>query len=316
MTNPMAGPAISFQNVVRAFGDIVALRSLDLEVEAGTVAVLLGPNGAGKTTTVRVATGSLLADSGHVEILGLDPTKDGNEIRRMTGVVPPKPAFYERLSGRENLEFAAQLWELGTSPPIEEAAARFGINHALDQEVGGYSTGMRTRLALSRALLHEPTLLLLDEPTAGLDPESARAVLDLITELAGQGRTIVMCTHLLHEAEGIADQVVLMNEGHAWAAGPPDHLVEQYWTDTRVHLDAENREVLARLDDCAGVLSAEMNGAVTIELDDLARLPDLVAFLVESGARLTRVEPVQPTLEQLYFEMQRHRRGDHQESLR
>lgn len=310
MSTSMAGPAITFENVVRAFGNIVALRQLDLEVQVGTVAVLLGPNGAGKTTTVRVATGALLADSGRVRILGRDPAAQGKEIRRLTGVVPPKPAFYERLTGRENLEFAAQLWELGTSPPIEESAARFGINHALEQEVGGYSTGMRTRLALSRALLHEPELLLLDEPTAGLDPESARAVLDLITELAGQGRTIVMCTHLLHEAEGIADQVVLMNEGHAWVAGPPDHLVEKFWRGTRVHLDAENREVLSRVEDFVGVLDTEPNGIVTVELDTLERLPDLVQFLVDSGARLTRVEPIQPTLEQLYFEMQRHRRNE------
>ena len=314
MTNAMAGPAITFHNVGRAFGSIVALHDLNLEVGSGTVAVLLGPNGAGKTTTVRVATGSLLADTGEVRILGLDPGRDGNEIRRLTGVVPPKPSFYERLTGRENLEFAAQLWELGASPPIEASAARFGINDALDQEVGGYSTGMRTRLALSRALLHEPSVLLLDEPTAGLDPESARAVLDLITELAGQGRTIVMCTHLLHEAEGIADQVILMNEGHAWAAGPPDHLVDQYWRDTRVHLDAEDRTVLNRVEDFMGVVETEYNGAVTIELDDLARLPDLIQHLVDAGARLTRVEPVQPTLEQLYFEMQRHRRIERNET--
>lgn len=306
----MPEPAITFTRVGRRFGAIQAVQDLDLSIHSGAVAVLLGPNGAGKTTTVRLATGALLADQGTITVLGMDPRVDGNAIRRVSGVVPPKAAFYDRLSGRENLRFAAELWELGDAAPIDEAADRFGIGHALEQEVGGYSTGMRTRLALARAILHDPTILLLDEPTAGLDPESARAVLDLIRDMAGQGRTIVMCTHLLHEAEGIADQVVLMNEGHAWVAGHPDHLAEQYWRDNRVHFDAEDRSVLAELSELAGVESAIFNGHVTVELDSLDRLPDIVAHLVGRGARLTRVEPVQPTLEQLYFEMQRHRRRE------
>ena len=304
----MPDPAIAFTRVGRRFGSIDAVRDLDLSIPAGSVAVLLGPNGAGKTTTVRLATGALVADSGTIRVLNMDPRVDGKQIRRITGVVPPKASFYDRLTGRENLEFAAKLWELGSQAPIDAAAERFGIGHALAQEVGGYSTGMRTRLALARAILHDPTVLLLDEPTAGLDPESARAVLDLITDMADSGRTIVMCTHLLHEAEGIADQVVLMHEGHAWVAGHPDRLAEQYWRDTRVHFDAEDRAALDVLSRLEGVVSARLNGHVTAELDDLNRLPDIVARLVADGARLTRVEPVQPTLEQLYFEMQRHRR--------
>jgi ABC-2 type transport system ATP-binding protein len=310
----MPDPAITFTRVGRRFGAIEAVRDLDLSIAAGSVAVLLGPNGAGKTTTVRLATGALQADSGTIKVLDLDPRVDGNDIRRLTGVVPPKAAFYDRLTGQENLEFAAKLWELGPKAPIAEAAERFGISAALDQEVGGYSTGMRTRLSLARAILHDPRVLLLDEPTAGLDPESARAVLDLIRDMAGRGRTIVMCTHLLHEAEGIADQVVLMNEGHAWVAGHPDHLVEQYWRDTRVHFDAEDRTALEILPDLDGVVAAGFNGHVTAELDNLDRLADIVEKLVGSGARLTRVEPIQPTLEELYFEMQRYRRGERTET--
>ncbi len=310
----MPDPAITFTRVHRRFGEIEAVRDLDLSIATGSVAVLLGPNGAGKTTTVRLATGALQANSGTIKILGMDPRVDGNSIRRLSGIVPPKAAFYDRLTGQENLEFAAKLWELGSAAPISEAAERFGIGHALEQEVGGYSTGMRTRLALARAILHDPTILLLDEPTAGLDPESARAVLDLIRDMAGSGRTILMCTHLLHEAEGIADQVVLMNEGHAWVAGHPDHLADQYWRDNRVHFDAEDRTALAVLPNLDGVVAASFNGHVTAELDDLGRLPDIVEDLVGRGARLTRVEPVQPTLEELYFEMQRYRRGEREEA--
>jgi len=306
------GAAIEFHEVTKTFGEIRALSKLDLTVPAGSVTVLLGPNGAGKTTTVRLTTGALQADTGEVRVLGLDPadTEGGRAIRARCGVVPPKPAFYDQLTGRENLAFAATIFDADPAA-ISGAAARFGIDHALDQPVGGYSTGMRTRLALARSVVHDPEVLLLDEPTAGLDPESSRAVLDLIQELAGRGRTIVMCTHLLHEAEGIADQVVLMDGGTARAAGPPTELARRYMPDPVVVFDAENRTVLDLLAGLDGVRSVHRNGSFEAVLEDLSRLPDLVASLVAAGARLTRVEPVTPTLEQLYFSMQRaHQAGN------
>jgi ABC-2 type transport system ATP-binding protein len=301
--------AISFTSVTKSFGAVRALSDLDFSAPVGTVTVLLGPNGAGKTTTVRLTTGAMAPDRGNIDVLGLDPLADGDEVRRRCGVVPPKPAFYDELTGFDNLLFAASVFE-ASEGRVVEAASRFGIDHALSLEVAGYSTGMRTRLALARAVIHNPEVLLLDEPTAGLDPESARAVLDLIRELAGRGHTIVLCTHLLHEAEGIADQVVLMDEGHVRATGHPADLAGRYMADPIVVFDAEDRSVLHLLEDRQGVLSTSWNGSVEVTMEDLGDLPDLVTELVEAGARLTRVEPVTPTLEQLYFEMQRlHREG-------
>ena len=214
---------------------------------------------------------------------------------------------YDQLSGWDNLRFAARIFG-STEASALDAAERFSIQDALLQEVGGYSTGMRTRLALARAVIHDPEVLLLDEPTAGLDPESSRNVLELIRELAGRGRTIVLCTHLLHEAEGIADHLILMNNGHAQAAGAPQDLASTYLSDPVVLLDAENREALRSLDREDGVVSVSWNGSVQVTLDDLNRLPDLVARLVNDGARITRVEPIGATLEELYFEMQRTHR--------
>lgn len=308
MTSPMSD-AIRFLSVSKAFGEVRALSDLDFVAPSGSITVLLGPNGAGKTTTVRLATGSMQPDFGDIRVLGLVPMDDGREVRARVGVVPPKPAFYEQLTGWENLQFAATIFE-ASERAARDAAERFDIAHALDQEVGGYSTGMRTRLALARAVIHDPEVLLLDEPTAGLDPESSRAVLELISELAGKGRTIVMCTHLLHEAEGIADQVVLMDKGTTRAAGHPRDLARRYMADPVVIFDAENREVLATLEGRAGVIRMRRNGHVEVALDDLHRLPDLIAELVAGGARLTRVEPKQPTLEDLYFEMQRRHREE------
>jgi ABC-2 type transport system ATP-binding protein len=295
---------IHLGGVSRSFGEIRAVDNLTFEVPRGSVTVLLGPNGAGKTTTVRLITGSLPADAGTISVLGLDPRVDGDQLRRISGVVPPKPALYDRLSGRDNLEYAAQIWD-APSDAIDAAAARFGIGDALHLSVGGYSTGMRTRLALARAVLHDPEILLLDEPTAGLDPESARAVLDLIRELAGSGRTVIMATHLLHEAEGIADQVVLMGAGQARAAGHPAELAARYMKDPVVIIDAENREHLKGLADRDGVVSASWNGALHVTLESIEILPELVASLVGDGVRITRIQPLAATLEYLYFEMQR-----------
>lgn len=302
-------PAISFSSVHKTFGDVHALDDVEFETPTGSVTVLLGPNGAGKTTTVRLTTGAMVADSGDVRVLGLNPLEDGDEVRSRVGVVPPKPAFYEQLTGWENLQFAATIFE-GSEQSAREAADRFGIDHALNQEVGGYSTGMRTRLALARAVIHDPEVLMLDEPTAGLDPESARAVLELIAELADRGRTIVMCTHLLHEAEGIADQVVLLENGHVRAHGDPTELARAYMPDPIVIIEAEDPASLLFLPQLDGVISVRDDGATFVTVDSSDRIPDIVIEMVKRGVRPIRVEPLTPTLEDLYFEMQRAHRDE------
>jgi ABC-2 type transport system ATP-binding protein len=299
--------AVSFSSVHKTFGKVTALDDVEFAAPTGAVTVLLGPNGAGKTTTVRLTTGALLPDSGRIEVLGLSPVEEGDEVRRRVGVVPPKPAFYDQLTGWENLQFAATIFE-SDEVSARSAAERFGIDHALAQEVGGYSTGMRTRLALARAVIHDPEVLMLDEPTAGLDPESSRAVLDLIKEMAGRGRTIIMCTHLLHEAEGVADQVVLMDEGSVRTSGNPRELATRYMANPVVIIDAEDRSTLTGLEALDGVLSTRFENGLHVTIDSIGRVPDIVVELVKRGIRPTRVEPLNPTLEDLYFEMQRAHR--------
>ena len=185
-------PTVLLQDVGKAFSGNDALRGLSLQVPKGDITVLLGPNGAGKTTAIRIVTGALPADRGLVQTFGVDPTIDGEQVRRRCGVVSAKPALYDRLPGWDNLEYSASLYGVtgDVKAKIRAAAARFDIEHALDQYVGGYSTGMKTRLALARSVLHEPDLLLLDEPTSGLDPESSHAVLNLIREMTADGTTV------------------------------------------------------------------------------------------------------------------------------
>ena len=302
----MPDSVVSLRNVSRSFGEVVALDTFDLEVPAGTIAMLLGPNGAGKTTAVRLITGAMPADTGTLRIFGVDPVTDGESVRQRCGVVPARPALYDRLSGYQNLRYAALLWDVDdVEGAVTTAADRFAISDALGQRVGGYSTGMKARLALARATLHEPDLLLLDEPTAGLDPESARSVLGVIGDMARDGRTVLMCTHLLLEAEGLADHVVVMDHGHTLVAGAPDDLVRRLWTTVTVALDAEDRTQLDQVAKMPGVRSYErLNGAV-VGLDNAERVPEIVAALVAAGVRLTRVEPRTPTLEELYFAVRR-----------
>jgi ABC-2 type transport system ATP-binding protein len=299
----MTEPVVELQSVRRAFKGVVALEDVSFAVQAGTITVLLGPNGAGKTTAARVITGSLRCDGGSVMTFGVDPAgPHGGDVRRRCGVVAAKPALYDRLTGRDNLVYAARLYRLGPGAPIEPSAARFGIVDALDLRVGGYSTGMKTRLALARAVLHDPELLLLDEPTSGLDPESSHAVLALIDQMAEGGKTVVMCTHLLLEAEGLADQVVMLESGRNLLSGPPDDLVRRIWPRPTVVFDAEERTMLDRLASLPAVTGYTRDGgAAVVTVDDLAVVPDLVEALAASGARLTKVTPHEPTLEELYF---------------
>lgn len=306
-------PVVSLDRVERTFGDQTALAGLSFTVPARSITVLLGPNGAGKTTCTRVITGALGPDAGAVRVFGLDPAADGPEVRRRIGIVSAKPALYDRLSGLDNLRYAAELYGLGrreqAARRIGDAAERFGIAGALDQQVGGYSTGMKTRLALARSVLHEPELVLYDEPTSGLDPESSYAVLELIREMTDQGNTVVMCTHLLLEAEGLADQVVMLQDGRSLVQGPPDELVRRYWPERTVLIDAEDRTAICELAAEPGVHDVRLDGAdagpATVVVDDLARIPDLVHALARAGARVTRVEAERHSLEDLYFAVRR-----------
>jgi ABC-type multidrug transport system ATPase subunit len=308
---PRPDAVVALDDVHRRFGNTPALAGLTFSVPKESITVLLGPNGAGKTTCTRVVTGALGPDAGSVRVFGLDPTVDGEEVRRRCGIVSAKPALYDRLSGWDNLAYAAELYGLGRGDAararIAEASDRFGITGALDAQVGGYSTGMKTRLALARSVLHEPDLLLYDEPTSGLDPESSYAVLELIREMTADGRTVIMCTHLLLEAEGLADQVVMLQDGHALISGTPDTLVRQYWPDDTVEVDVEDRAQLRLLAEVPGVLSVTggEDGPATVAVDGLDRIPDLVDTLTRVGARVTRVAAVRHSLEDLYFAVRR-----------
>ena len=305
-------PAVSLRGIHKSFNDTPALVDLDVEAPDGRITVLLGPNGAGKTTAIRIVTGAMSPEKGTVRTLGLDPDVDGEDVRHACGVVSAKPALYDRLSGTDNLRYAAELHGVDKhiiDDRIRAAAGRFGIEHALHSQVGGYSTGMKTRLALARSVLHEPRLLLFDEPTSGLDPESAQAVLQLIRDMTSDGRTVVMCTHHLVEAEGLADHVVVLDNGTDLVSGRPGDLIKTFWPDDSVEIAVEGNPPLDDLTVLDGVLRVEPSKRGSrVVLEHPGVTPDVVEALVRAGHRIRMVDPHHPTLEGLYFAVRRSAR--------
>ncbi|MEM7271714.1 MAG: ABC transporter ATP-binding protein [Actinomycetota bacterium] len=300
--------------VDKSFGTVQALRGLQIDIPRSKITVLLGPNGAGKTTAIRMITGALGPDRGEVRVFGVDPSgPEGDDVRRRCGVVSAKPSLYDRLDGTDNLRYAAELYGLGRGPSVErtirDAAARFGIDHALDQQVGGYSTGMKTRLALARSILHDPDLLLLDEPTSGLDPESAQAVLAMVREMTAGDRTVLMCTHLLSEAEGLADEVVIIEAGTTLMWGAPEILGRRYWPRPEVTIQTPPNADLDWLVEHPSVVTGVIGtGRAELQLTAEAAVGDVVAAVVARRIPILAVVPNRPTLEDLYFAVRAEQR--------
>ena len=225
MTTPAAPLVVS--SLMRRYGDFTAVDRLDLEVRAGEILGFLGPNGAGKTTTLRVCSGLLRPDSGTVAIAGFPLADSPLEARARMGFVPDRPFLYDRLSGREFLDFVAALYDVPEAVArgrAEGLLARLGLTAVADDPVEGYSLGMRQKLSVAAALLHDPPLLLLDEPLQGLDPQGARTLKDLLRERAERGLGVLVSTHLLEVAERLCDRVVILQRGRKLAEGTLDEL--------------------------------------------------------------------------------------------
>ena len=302
-------PIIVVDGLSRRFGDVVAIDRLTLDVYAGEVFGVLGHNGAGKTTTVRLLNGVLAPDGGRARVLGSDPLGDGPALRRRTGILTETPSLDERLTGRDNLEIYAELYSVPqdrVSSRVQYLLETFELAHRADEKVGTYSKGMKQRLALARALLHQPEILFLDEPTAGLDPVAARRVHDLITRLSQEEhRTVLLCTHNLAEAQKLCARVAVLEHGRLVALGTPAELARKLGPSQSLEIEVAPGSVPAAL----GVIqahqdsatAAEENGTLTIQGPDREAIPDLVASLVNAGVRVYRVAPREPSLEDVYF---------------
>ena len=308
----MTPAVIKTESLTRCFGAITAVDQLTLTIQQGEVFGFLGPNGAGKTSTVRLLNGVLTATSGRAVVLGMDVQAQGSAIRRRTGVLTESPSLYERLTGRENLLTFGALYDIPEhelATRVSEAMEFFGLKDRADEKAGGYSKGMKQRLAVARALLHRPELLFLDEPTASLDPAAARSVTDLIEVLSHQeGRTVFLCTHNLGEAQRLCDRVGVISQGRLIAMGTPAELAKELFRSTWVDIDLDEDLTGALVQQVRGIeavvdLIAEP-GHIAVQVREDEVIPKVVAAVVEAGGQIYRVAPREHTLEETYFELQ------------
>jgi ABC-2 type transport system ATP-binding protein len=310
---PRPDPVITARGLRRAFPTGVALDGLDLDVDRGEVLVLLGPNGAGKTTTVRLLNGVLRPDAGEARVLGLDPARDGDDLRRRTGVLTENAGLDDRLTAHENLAFTARIRGMSKRAArarAEDLLEQFGLTERAGHPVQGMSTGQRKRLALLRAMVHDPEVLFLDEPTSGLDPAATRAVVELIGSLArDRGRTVVLCTHFLGEAGQLADRMAVLDRGVLWASGRPSDLARTLFPDVSASIDigrppTTDEERAVR--DLPGVVDVGPDAAgLKLRVLDRTDVATVVAALVRRGVAVYAATPRVFTLEDVYFAIER-----------
>ena len=290
-----------------------AVDGIDLVVEPGEIFGLLGPNGAGKTTTMKMLATLLLPTSGTIRVLGIDPLERPREVRaRLGAMLSGERSLYWKLTGRENLEYFAALYHVPpaeTKERIARVLAAVKLTDRADDYVERYSTGMRQRLALARALLPNPPLVVLDEPTVGLDPQASRDLRDRVRELKAQGRTVLLTTHYMEEADQLCDRVAIIDHGRIVALDTPAALKRTIRAEEVVHLeigvDGDDAAVIDRLGRSATVARTERSNGTLNVTAHCASARDFVPAAFDAarstGATIRHVEVVPVTLEDVFL---------------
>jgi ABC-2 type transport system ATP-binding protein len=307
--------AIETDQLTRNFGSLVAVDKLSLAIPTGSIFGFLGPNGAGKTTTVRMLAALIAPSSGTAIVAGFRLGQQDQSIRRSVGILTETPGLYDRLSAFENLVFFGQLYDLDAHRAAQQAE-RFLRDLDLwdrkDEKVGGFSKGMRQKLAIARALLHEPQVVFLDEPTSGLDPESARTVLNFIKTLRLEGRTIVLTTHILPEADEMCDLICIF-QTHLIRVDSPDRLragLFQQGVEVRMTSSAAGFiDMVKALPFVKNVVAAD--NMLTVQLDNPDdQSPALVQALIAAGGQIRSVAPISHSLEDVYMQLVGTKKGE------
>ena len=298
-----AAPPIEVRGLSKSYGNITAVDDVDLTVEPGDVFGYLGPNGAGKTTSLRMMLGLIRPTAGSVRLFGRDPQVGVDALEGVAGFVEA-PAFYPYLSGRTNLELCAALDGGGAATRIDHVLEIVQLSDRAGDRVGGYSHGMRQRLGIASALLREPRLLLLDEPATGLDPAGMRDMRALIRDLAGQGMTVLLSSHLLAEVEELCNRVAIIRSGRVAYEGSLAELRRQAGAGYRLRTtdDERARRVCAAQAGIEEVVDAPGGGLAFTAASETA-VGELTLALSESGALVLELSPRHATLEDLFFQL-------------
>lgn len=292
--------------LTKRYGEATVVDTLDLSIAPGEVFGLLGPNGAGKTTTILMLLGLTEPTSGSMEVLGMDPRRHPLEVKRRVGYLPDAVGFYDGLTGRQNLRFTARLNRIDDAEDqIDRLLAEVGLAAAADQPAGEYSRGMKQRLGMADALVKDPSILILDEPTTAIDPEGVAEILDLIGRLAAEEDvTILLSSHLLNQVQAVCDRVAIFVEGSVVAQGRPHDLAAEQVGHARVEFrfsgdDDEAARRLEGLDTVEAVTHGRVPGSWVATLD-VGALPDAVARLVADGCQISGVRRVDEDLDAIY----------------
>jgi ABC-2 type transport system ATP-binding protein len=294
----------------KTYGEFVAVQDVSLTAKPGEIFGLLGPNGAGKSTTIGCISGLLTPTSGHVRVMGHDVVRRGTEARKALGVVPQEIALYEDLSATENLKYwggAQGLRNPTLRSRIEKVLESAGLQDRATEPVKNFSGGMKRRLNLACGIVHSPKVLLLDEPTVGVDPQSRVRLLELVRELARAGTCVLYTTHYMEEAETLCDRLAIIDHGHVIAAGTLPELRAMLSEHdmlrlTGVFTPAAVREALQGID-AVEVLQAEPELLLLSSADALKKLPSIFAALESTGAEMRGTTLTQPSLESLFIKL-------------
>jgi ABC-2 type transport system ATP-binding protein len=304
------GSVLRCEGLERSFGAIRAVQGVTLSVEPGETYGLLGPNGAGKTTTISMIAGLLEPDAGTVAVAGAPMTTRSNAAKANVGLVPQELAIYPDLTGKENLDFFARLYGLDPDrrrSRVDAVLEVIGLTERAGDRAGTYSGGMKRRLNIGLGLLHEPVLLILDEPTVGVDPQSRNAILESVEHLSTDGTAVLYTTHYMEEAERLCDRIGIIDEGGLVAEGTRRELVATIGEQDVVRLHVEG-DPTAAADACAaveGVASADAeDDTVTCLMEHAARrLPALLQAVNDVGALVSGVEVREPDLEDVFLHL-------------
>ncbi|MBL7167841.1 ABC transporter ATP-binding protein [Candidatus Bathyarchaeota archaeon] len=300
------------EGLTKRFNSFTAVDRLSFEVGEGEIFGILGPNGAGKTTTIRMLACLLTPTEGTAFVGGFDVVDDSLKVREMVGILTENPSLYDRLTAMENMEFFAEAYGVSDrqarSKKIRELLEFFDLWPRRDDKVGTYSKGMKQKLAIARALVHDPDILLLDEPTSGLDPRSSKDIRDLMEELSRrEGQTILLCTHRLEDAERLCSRVMLINEGGMVTMGTTDELRSQIAGTPilRVRLGEVSEAVVGAVRSMEGVEEVAVDGTtLSVSVYDVDRVtPYLVRSVVMAGGMVQSVEVLEPSLEEIYLKL-------------
>jgi ABC-2 type transport system ATP-binding protein len=303
----MSGLVIETRDLTKQYNGFVAVERLNLSVRAGEVFGLLGPNGAGKTTTILMLLGLTEPTSGRVRVLGVDPARRPLSVKSRVGYLPEEVGFYTDLSARENLIYIAKLNGLSRElarERIEESLARVGLSDAADQPVGTFSHGMRQRLGVAEVLLKHPSLIILDEPTQGLDPERTAEFLRIIHSLKAENITILLSSHQLHQVQAVCDRVGLFHRGRMVLQGTVRELAQRVLGGgyrIRLLVEGEAEKLQGVLQKVSGVVSVHQPQRNTFEVeasDDLRA--ETAGAVIQAGGRLLSLEIDTPDLDQIY----------------